>query len=87
MTTVRVVPALDELEDRHTRLGLRLETVPVNQLAFERGKEALGHRIVVAIADRPHRRPHTHQSAALAEGERGVLTALVAMMDNVLGSV
>ena len=80
MTTVRVVPAFDELEDRHLRFGLRLETVLVDEFAFERGKEALRHGVIVAIADRSHRRSHTHQPAALAEGERGVLTALDALM-------
>ena len=37
-----VVPAFDELEDRHLRFGLRLETVAVDQLTFERREEALG---------------------------------------------
>ena len=76
MTTVRVVPAFDELEDRHLRVGLRLETVAVDQLTFERREEALRHGVIVAIADLSHRRSHTHQPAAFAKGERGVLTGL-----------
>jgi hypothetical protein len=30
-----IVPALDELEDLHARLGLGVETAAVEQLAFE----------------------------------------------------
>ena len=41
-----IVPSLDELEDRQAGLGLGLELAPVEQLAFERGEEALAHRIV-----------------------------------------
>jgi len=55
------------------RLDLGLEASPVEQLAFERGKETLAHGVVEAIADRAHRGSHPGLRAALAEGERGVL--------------
>jgi len=42
--TVRIVPALDVLEDGHARLGLGLEAATVQQLAFERREEALDER-------------------------------------------
>src|SRR5947209_422880 len=47
MPTVRVVPALDEVEDGHPRLGLAREATAVQQLALERGEEALTEGIVV----------------------------------------
>lgn len=50
MPAVRVVPALDEVEDGHPRLCLRAEAAPVDQLALQRGEEALAHRVVVAVA-------------------------------------
>jgi hypothetical protein len=42
--------SLDELEHRDPRLGLRLEPTPVEKLAFQRGEEALAHRIVVGVS-------------------------------------
>ena len=36
-----IVPSLDELEDGHARLGLRAAAVPVEELAFKGGEEAL----------------------------------------------
>ncbi len=41
MAPAGIVPALDELEDGHACCGLGLELPPVEQLAFEGGKEAL----------------------------------------------
>jgi hypothetical protein len=38
---VRVVPGLDELEDRATRLGPGLEPVLVDELGLEGGEERL----------------------------------------------
>jgi hypothetical protein len=70
MPTVRVVPAFDVLEDGQARSGLGREAVAIEQLALERGEEALAHRVVVRITDRSHRRPDAHQLAATPEGER-----------------
>ena len=44
---------------------LVLQAAPVDQLALEGGEEALGHRVVVGVADRAHRRAHAHLLAAL----------------------
>ena len=54
----------------------------IEQLALERGEEALAQRVVVAVADRAHRGPHAGLAAAPPEGERGVLAALVGVMDH-----
>jgi len=81
----RVVPAFDPAEDSQTRLGLALEAAPVEQLAFETREEALGHGVVVGVSDRAHRRTHAHLPAAVAEGDAGVLAALIAVMDDLVG--
>ena len=41
MTAPRVVPAFDEIEDYEPGLDLRVEPVPIEELALERGEEAL----------------------------------------------
>src|ERR1700737_3979130 len=79
---MRVVPSFDELEDCHASFDLGFETAAVEQFTFERGKETLAHRVIEAIADRAHRGPHARLAAALAEGERSVLAALVRMMNH-----
>src|SRR5229473_954222 len=68
-----VVPAFDELEDCHAGLALGFEAAAVEQFTFERGKEALAHRVIEAIADGARRGSHAGLAAALAEGERSVL--------------
>src|SRR6266446_5361461 len=78
----RVVPAFDEAEAGHLRLGLRRKAATLQQLAFEGREEALAHRVVVGVADRSHRRPHAGFLAAFAECQRGILAALVAVMDD-----
>jgi hypothetical protein len=77
-----VIPAFDEIEDYHAGLDLGFETATVEQFAFERGKETFADRVIEAIADRAHRRPYLGLAAALAEGERSVLAALVGVMNN-----
>jgi hypothetical protein len=74
---MRVIPPLYELEDCHTRFALGFEAAAVEQFAFERGKEALAHDVIEAIANRAHRGSYAGLAAALAEGDRSVLAALV----------
>ena len=73
MPPVRVVPALDEVEDGHPGLGLGGEAAPVQQLALEGGEETLTEGVVVGVAHAPHGRPDTRLAAAEAKGDRGVL--------------
>src|SRR6267378_2490337 len=77
VTADRVVPALDKLEDRHARFGLRLETPAREQLAIERGEEALAHRVVVGIAHRFSRSSFTWRSSrrSLASSSRSALVS------------
>ena len=72
-----IVPALDELEDRHTGLGLGLELPPFEQLAFKRGEEALTHGVIVGFPDRSYGWPHTGFLAPQAEGDGRVLRSLI----------
>src|SRR3990170_1656691 len=81
MAAPRVVPALDEVEDRKAGLGRRAEAVTVEQLALERREEALAERVVVGVAHTPHGRPDAGLATPAPEGERGVLAALVLVMN------
>ena len=68
------------LEDGHPCFGMRPEPPALEQLAFEGREEAFAHRIVVAIPDRSGGGAHAGVPASLAEGERGVLRSLDALM-------
>src|SRR5690349_18852572 len=83
---MRIVPSLDELKDCHARCGLSLADGAVKQFALKRGEKTLAHRVVETVAHRTYRRPHASLFAALAEGERGILTALVGMVNDAAGS-
>ena len=72
MTPMRVVPPLDELEDRHPGLPPGLEPLPIQELALKRSEETLAHRVVVAIAYRAHRWAYTGSPTPLPEGNRRV---------------
>jgi len=80
--SARVVPAFDPVKDRRPGFGLGVEPSAVEQLTFEGGEEALGHRIVVAVAHRPHRGADADLLAAAPEADRGILAALVGVMDH-----
>ena len=81
MSSVRAVPAFDEVENRDAGLGLVAEPMAVGLLMPHCRDEAYAHRVVVRISDRVHRRAHTELPATESEGERGVLRALIAEMD------
>jgi len=83
MPAARVVPALDEVEDGDAGRGLRREALAIEQLALERREEAFAEGVVVGIAHRPHRGPAAGRATAEPEGNRGVLAALVRVMDDV----
>ena len=80
---MRIVPALDELEDCELRLGMRAECCAIDEFTFECRKEALTHCVVVAITDRSHRRTDTGLLTASSERDRRVLSALIRMMDDI----
>jgi hypothetical protein len=70
---MRVVPTFDPLKNGHLRFGLTSEATTVQQLALERCKKTLRHRVVVGITDRSHRGHDTGFATALAEGVARVL--------------
>ena len=78
-----VVEDLDVLEDRGPRFGRARPVGAVDQLGLQGGEEALGHGVVVAVADRAHRRRDPGLAQALAEGQARVLGAVVAVVDEV----
>src|SRR6202795_2237206 len=79
---MRVIPSFDKLEDCHAGFDLGFEAAAVKQLALEGGKETLAHGVIETVPHRAHRRPHPGLVTALAEGERGVLTAMVRVMNH-----
>ena len=81
-----IVPAFDELEDGLSCLGWISEALPVDQLTFQGGEEALAHGVVISVAGRPHGGTHAHRLASLAEGDGGVVRPLVGMVDDTLGA-
>ena len=74
MAPARAVPTHNPAEVRQTCLSLCLPTALGNQLALQTGKETLSHGVVIGIAHRAHRRPHTHLLAHIAKGNTGVLS-------------
>ena len=48
-----VVPAFDELEDCQLCLGMRTESISNDEFVFQRGEEALTHRVIVAMSALP----------------------------------
>jgi len=81
---MRVVPALDELKHRGLRLCFGAKPETLKQLALQRREEALAHRVVIAIPDRAHRRPHPSGFAARSKSHRGVLRPLIGVMNDLL---
>ena len=86
MAAARVAPALDEGEDGDAGAGLGLEPPPLRERAFERGEEALAHRVVVGAGlsgpSRARRSPPRH---AGSERRRRAPRPLVRAMDHALG--
>ena len=68
------------------RLDLVAKALAVEQLAFERGKKALAHGVIITVADRSHRRSYAGLFAAHAKRNRSVLAAPVRMMNHTLGT-
>ena len=64
MPPVRVVPALNEVKDRHPGLGLGGEAAAVQELALEGGEEALAEGVVIGVTHAAHGRPDAGLTAA-----------------------
>ena len=59
---------------------------PASPHSIQAGEEALAQGVVITVADRPHGRSDASLSASFAEGHRGVLRYLGAVVDHRLGS-
>ena len=86
MQPVLVVPRLNPAKDIQPGLRLGGPASAVYKFALQRGKEAFGHGVVIRIAHRAHGWTDLHLLAALAKGHAGVLTALVAVVNDLLRS-
>jgi hypothetical protein len=80
----RVVPAFDVAEGRHPGLCQRGELPTCQQFAFESCAEAFAHGVVEGVADRSHGRSDASLTTAATERQSGILTALDAVMDDIL---
>src|SRR5215469_12211299 len=85
MAAMRVVPSFNEFKDRAARLHWILKTAAVQQFKFKRGEKTLASGVIEAVTYRTHRRPHASVFAALAEGQRGILAALVGVVNDAGG--
>ena len=68
-------------------IGPRHEPSSAEQLRLQVRQEAFGHGVVVGIADRAHRRPHSGFATSFAEGHGRVLEALDAVAGTAGNSV
>ena len=84
MQSLGVVPLLQEAGDCRLGLCRRSEGATINEFTFERSEEALRHGVVIAVSHGAGRLAHPRFSAALTEDERGVLGAVVRVMDHVV---
>ena len=82
---MRIVPAFDKLKDDGARFSGGVKACAVEQFAFEGGEEAFTQGIVKAITDRAHGRADARFATAATKGERGVLAAMIGMVDDILG--
>ena len=78
---MRMVPSLDKLKDRQAGFGLRLAMPSIEQFTFERGEEALTEGVVETVAGRAHRGADASFFTPGAEGDRGGLRSLIAVVN------
>ena len=79
---MRIVPALDEVEDRKRCFALRIESVLYEKLALESSVKALAHCIIVAVADGTHGHRDAGLTASFSKSDRRVLRSVIGMMDD-----
>jgi hypothetical protein len=82
MTLMRVIPTFDPLGHSHLGFRLSFEHTAVQQFTLKRGKEALGHRIVVRVAHGAHRGHDAGFPASLAEGVARVLGGFIRLLQH-----
>jgi hypothetical protein len=73
VAAARVVEAFEVVENRDAGLGAGWEALPVEQLAFQGDKEALGDRVVRAVPGPSHGGDQPGLAQLAAERRGGVL--------------
>ena len=81
---MRIVPAFDEGKHRLAGILGRMEGFSIQQFTFQGSEEALAQGIIETVANSTHGRSDASFSTALPERKRGVLAALIGMMNNAL---
>ena len=54
MPAMRIIPPFNVGEESQPGFLMRTEGSTIDQLTFKGGEEALAHRVVIAVASRPH---------------------------------
>lgn len=76
MPPARVVPALNPRKDCQSGFSPDFPAPPGKELAFQDGKETLGHGVDIGVSDCSQGGVHTHLLAMVAKGDAGALAAL-----------
>src|SRR4030066_221353 len=76
MSSMGIVPTLDELEHGMAGFLGRTEGSTIEEFTLQSGEETLTQSVVVAISERSHRRANAGLATTPPEGQRGVLATL-----------
>lgn len=77
MLAIRILPALDELEDSDLRRRPGAKELAAEHLRLQRSEEACTERVVEATSYRPDRAPDAGLPAPETDGAGSILAALV----------
>src|SRR5579883_3615663 len=82
MASLAVVEDLNVLEQGSPGHEARQERLAGQEFALQGRKEALSHRVVITVADRSHRAADAHRLTAFAKEQRGILAAMIRMVND-----
>src|SRR5258706_7685351 len=82
MAALPVIEDFDVLKEGRAGRVLGRERLTSEEFALQGGEETLGHGVVIAVADRPHGAADADRVAALPEEQRGVLAAMVGVVND-----
>ena len=81
MAPARVIEGLDVVECREPSVGPGTPARAIDHLGLETGKEALGHRVVIGVANPARALRDARLAAVPAEGQARVLGPSIAVVD------
>src|ERR1700722_18898007 len=81
---MQIIKSFQVFENSDARFGMGFEGAFHQQFAFQGRKEALRHRIIETIPDRSHGWSYPELATTIAEGNRGVLSTLVGVVDDLM---